>query len=84
MASVEGWDFEENVPTFLGHLGSYLQTSFDDVSYRYLVPAIEGTDARAGKWFEYRIDGWPPVGAGLAYEQTLQSKSRSVSTRAIT
>jgi hypothetical protein len=66
--SVEGWVRQENVAKFLGHLAAYLQTTWDYLDDTALIGAIERTDAEADAWFEYPIDGQPPVMVRLALD----------------
>jgi hypothetical protein len=66
--SVGGWVLEENVAKFLGHLAAYLQTTWDYLDDTALIGAIELTDAEADAWFEYPINGRPPVTVRLALD----------------
>jgi hypothetical protein len=66
--SVKGWVQEENVAKFLDHLAAYLRTTWDYLDDTALVGAIEGTDAEADVWFEYPIDGGPPVTVRLGLD----------------
>jgi len=49
-------------------LAAYLQTTWDYLDDSAQVGALERTDAEADAWFEYPIDGRPPVTVRLAMD----------------
>ncbi|MDR7326715.1 MULTISPECIES: hypothetical protein [Catenuloplanes] len=67
MTTVAGWIFEQNVVRFLEHLSHYVGHQYDAADEDALVGALDGTDDESDTgWFQYPLQGVPPVLVSLA------------------
>lgn len=67
MSLIDGWVSEGNVIPFLEHVSRYIGYEFDDFDETALTGALAQTDDEsAGGWFDYPLEGTPPVTVSLA------------------
>ncbi|WP_432986992.1 hypothetical protein [Dactylosporangium sp. CA-233914] len=67
MITVAGWVFETNVVRFLEYLSRYIDYPYDAADEDALIGALDGTDDESDTaWFEYPLQGTPPVMVSLA------------------
>ena len=67
MTIVAGWIFEENVVRFLEYLSRYVGYSYDTADEDALSGALDQTDDESDTaWFQYPLQGTPPVMVSLA------------------
>jgi hypothetical protein len=67
MTVVGGWIHEENVVRFLDHLSHYIGYQYDAADEDALVGALDNTDDESlTAWFQYPLQGTPPVVVSLA------------------
>ncbi len=67
VTTAAGWISEENVVRFLEHLSRYVGYEYDAADEDALVGALGGTDDESDTaWFQYPLQGAPPVVVSLA------------------
>ena len=67
MTVVAGWMHEENVVRFLDHLSHCIGYQYDAVDQDALVGALDDTDDESlSAWYQYPLQGTPPVAVSLA------------------
>jgi hypothetical protein len=67
MTVVAGWIHEENVVRFLDHLSHCIGYQYDAADQDALVGALDDTnDESLTAWYQYPLQGTPPVVVSLA------------------
>lgn len=64
---IDGWVSEDNVIPFMQHVSRYIGYRYDDFDETALTGALAQTDDEsADGWFDYPLEGRPPVVVSLA------------------
>ena len=67
MNEVGGWVWPSNVEPLLRWLSHYVGYAFDDWDWQAVANALPATDDEAaGGWFDYPLEGQPPLRVHLA------------------
>jgi hypothetical protein len=67
VACVAGWVFEDHVAQLLRHISAYIGYRYDESDEAALIGALEDTDDESvDAWFEYPLEGVPPLTVRLA------------------
>jgi hypothetical protein len=67
LVRIGGWVADGHVVRFLQQVSAYIGYRYDDLDEAALVGALDGTDDEtADGWFEYPLQGTPPLIVGLA------------------